>query len=90
MKLVAVVTPNNNTYSDDAVAHSLAAGESPLSAAQLFAAVLSAEAVELWVKRADIIAFYVDNGMTPAMAAWAQAVTELGRRVEFRHIGGGA
>lgn len=102
MKLVIIESPYagdveaNLRYLDDCIADSLSRGEAPYASHKLYPGVLDdnipdqrtkgMKAGFAWGAKADLVAIYVDRGISKGMKAGMMIAAENGVELEFRSL----
>ena len=102
MKLVTIESPysglveRNLGYLHDCVHDSLKRGEAPFASHGFYTRFLDDEVLAerdlgiccnfAWMRKADLVAFYVDYGVTDGMRAAFRVVTEKNYKYEIRRI----
>lgn len=93
-------TAANVEYAKRCVKHALARGEAPYASHLFFTQpgilddlvpeerTLGIEAGFAWGRAADIVAFYIDRGMSKGMFAGYAAANARGANIEFRSLDG--
>jgi hypothetical protein len=92
------VVDENKRYCDACLSDSLKRGEAPFASHRVYTRVLDdshprqrrqgMEAGFAWMTKADLIAVYVDRGISEGMVQGIERASGLGKRIEFRKVAG--
>jgi hypothetical protein len=92
------VVEENKRYCDACLRESLNRGEAPFASHRVYTQVLDdsvpeqrkqgMEAGFAWMTRADLVAVYVDRGISEGMMKGIERASGLGKRIEFRKVVG--